>query len=429
MLAARLRTQAVQQSCFRALSVSASARVAPVVPATNWGAAKPSAAGKSAAVAPTNWGAPQPRPARTDNTEGFDRPRQPRNRGRGGGSGGDGGVDSENRQRTRGGGGNRGGDGGGFGLSRDRGDGGGFGQNRGRGDGGAFGQNRDRGDGGGFSQNRDRGGRGGGDGGGFGMKRDRGGARGDRPQGRTRDDSKSAPLSATNWGGSSRPSRQTEDAAPPERTKGKFSAPDAADDRGDGVDFDERGGDLDDRHGRRRGAPSTSRSLLHARDEAELPSVHHRSAKKADKGKGKGKADRFNKREWVLDEEADEDLAEQEALRRMQEVKAAQARAKAAAAAKAKREAMEKDVYIPANISVAQLAEKFGIKLVRLQRKMVELDMNEDMRRADYLLNADDATSLALEYNFNPIIDSERGYDIYPEPEEDASKCPLRPPV
>lgn len=51
------------------------------------------------------------------------------------------------------------------------------------------------------------------------------------------------------------------------------------------------------------------------------------------------------------------------------------------------------------------------------------------MRGSAFLLNVDDATSLALEYNLNPVIDSDRGYDIYPEPEDDLSKCPLRPPV
>lgn len=394
-LATRLvRTHAVQQSQVRALSVSAMAQAAPVLPSTNWGAM-----------------APPKRAARDDGPSGGsggnDRQRPPRNRGRG--DGGDG-FDGGNRQRNRGGNRDRQGDrgdrngGSGFGLSRGGDRGGDRGGERG-------GQRRDA---------RSQGGRERGGNDGF-FRRDNQQAEGRKPV-----------LPATSWGRppSSGPSRaQSADDLAPARGKGKVAEvvedSEPVFDIGDSADAE-----FEDRHGRKKRAAGDSRSLLHSRDgDLELPSVHHRSTRKADKKADKGKGGRFNKRDWILDEEADEELREQEALKKLQEEKAARARAKAAEKAKAARAAIEKDVYIPANISVSQLAEKFGVKLVRLQRKMVELGMEEDMRRADYLLNSDDASNLALEYNMNPIIDSERGYDIYPEPEEDPSACPLRPPV
>ncbi|BEI82798.1 hypothetical protein CcaverHIS002_0306660 [Cutaneotrichosporon cavernicola] len=209
--------------------------------------------------------------------------------------------------------------------------------------------------------------------------------------------------------------------APEDGAPARVGKPDEGDEAGRS-DVEEAG----DEEGRgRRRQQAASRSLLHShREEPELPATHHHRSK--DKKK---KGERFNKREWVLDEENDAELAEMDALKRMQEEKAARVRAKAAAEARKAREALEKDVYIPGNISVAQLADKFGVKVMHLQRKMVELGMGEDVRGAAFLLNVDDATSLALEYNLNPIIDSDRGYNIYPEPEDDPSKSPLRPPV
>ncbi|KLT45981.1 initiation factor 2 [Cutaneotrichosporon oleaginosum] len=396
MLAPRLRGAALQ---IRALHASATIRVDKPLAATNWG--NPSPAPKQA-VGATNWGAP---PAR--------KPQQQRPRNR----------DGPPRQQR---------DGGGFGMSAPRGErqdgGGGAGQwNRGRRDDGGGQRDRPPRHDGGIQRDRppprdnggERWGPRGGDGGRErGPRRDdggmaRGGNRGrERPQrdgGRDRDGAK--PLAATNWGSTD----VVEDT--PARGRNLDAAAESGPSRYAEAE-DEEG------RGRRRQAAS-SRSLLNAHlDEAELPSAQHRSVKEKKK-----KGERFNKREWVMDEENDADLAEMDSLKRKQQEKAERARAKAAAEARKAREALEKDVYIPGNISVAQLADKFGIKVLHLQRKMIELGMSEEVRSSAFLLNADDATSLALEYNLNPIIDSDRGYDIYPEVEEDLSKCPLRPPV
>lgn len=40
--------------------------------------------------------------------------------------------------------------------------------------------------------------------------------------------------------------------------------------------------------------------------------------------------------------------------------------------------------------------------------------MEEDARRPDFVLNGEQAVDLALEFNLNPIIDDDAGFDIRP---------------
>ncbi|KAE8541289.1 translation initiation factor IF-2 [Cryptococcus gattii VGV] len=90
----------------------------------------------------------------------------------------------------------------------------------------------------------------------------------------------------------------------------------------------------------------------------------------------------------------------------------------------------EKEVYIPRTISTGNLAKIFGVKLFPLQAKMIQLDMSEDQRRSDYLLSSEEACNIAIEYGYNPIVDDDASFDIYPDPDPvDGSERPLRPPV
>ncbi|WVO20572.1 translation initiation factor IF-2 [Cryptococcus decagattii] len=77
-----------------------------------------------------------------------------------------------------------------------------------------------------------------------------------------------------------------------------------------------------------------------------------------------------------------------------------------------------------------QLRPIFGVKLFPLQAKMMQLDMSEDQRRSDYLLSSEEACNIAIEYGYNPIVDDDASFDIYPDPDPvDGSERPLRPPV
>ena len=46
---------------------------------------------------------------------------------------------------------------------------------------------------------------------------------------------------------------------------------------------------------------------------------------------------------------------------------------------------------------------------------MNRIGMNEDQLRGDFLLGAEDACNIALEFGFNPTIDDEKTFDILPE--------------
>jgi len=147
-------------------------------------------------------------------------------------------------------------------------------------------------------------------------------------------------------------------------------------DRGRGWD------DSDEKHNRRRRdrEERESRSLLHTSHGDYLPPTRHHSDKK-----GKDK-DRGNKRTWVVDDDEALIAARDEFLRQEAEKarKAAERAKKEEKAKQARAAAIEKDVFIPDTISVAQLADKFGIKAIRLMRKMQQMGMPDMQCRPDY---------------------------------------------
>ena len=55
--------------------------------------------------------------------------------------------------------------------------------------------------------------------------------------------------------------------------------------------------------------------------------------------------------------------------------------------------------------------------------------MTEDQRRPDYIMSAEEAINIALEYGFDPIVDDEAAFDIYPDPEPEGIDRLPRPPV
>jgi FMN phosphatase YigB (HAD superfamily) len=88
---------------------------------------------------------------------------------------------------------------------------------------------------------------------------------------------------------------------------------------------------------------------------------------------------------WVTNDDAALAAARDEFLRQQAEKeRRAAERAAKEAAAKKKKAAVERDVFIPDTISVAQLAEKFGIKAVWLMRKMKGIGMEDIQCRPGY---------------------------------------------
>lgn len=139
------------------------------------------------------------------------------------------------------------------------------------------------------------------------------------------------------------------------------------------------------------------------------------------KAKGKDKRDAKDRdrdrREWVVmeeDEEAALLLEQMKAEKKRAADRAAKERAEAKAAAE-KKNRMLREVHIPLTLTVAQLAAKCRVRLPQMQRKMAQIGMTEEQRRADYFLNTDQAFELALEFNREPVLDSDKGFDLYPQ--------------
>lgn len=93
---------------------------------------------------------------------------------------------------------------------------------------------------------------------------------------------------------------------------------------------------------------------------------------------------------------------------------------------------VEREVFIPPSVRVGDLARIVDQKLPSLQRKMQRIGMTPEQCRSDYLLSAEDASLVAMEYGLSPIVDEEKSFDIYPDPPptpEELQALPSRPPV
>ncbi|CAE6475799.1 unnamed protein product [Rhizoctonia solani] len=140
-----------------------------------------------------------------------------------------------------------------------------------------------------------------------------------------------------------------------------------------------------------------------------LEEEREHAARRRDKGR----------REWATKEEMEMMEAEAEATRR----KKAQQKVKLIEV-----EDRSRDVYVPTAISVSNLARLLNLRIGRLQNKMYAVGMQDTAY--DHILTSDDASLLALEFGYNPVVDEDAAFDVYPEhPHPDPSSLPLRPPV
>ncbi|KAI5480549.1 hypothetical protein MNV49_000245 [Pseudohyphozyma bogoriensis] len=86
-----------------------------------------------------------------------------------------------------------------------------------------------------------------------------------------------------------------------------------------------------------------------------------------------------------------------------------------------------KKVVLPTTMRLENLTNLLGVKLFRLQKAMERVGLENT--NADRLLTAEDASLIALELNFDPTIDDEVAFDLYPLPTSSDPDLPLRPPV
>ncbi|KAN0102053.1 initiation factor 2 [Hyaloscypha variabilis] len=175
---------------------------------------------------------------------------------------------------------------------------------------------------------------------------------------------------------------------------------------------------------------SSSKAQFFAQEEEHRPARERKEKKararyseqpsyeSAPKGKDKDKARR--KERFVQNEEDEAALEEAEARA---EEKRRRKREKAA-----KKAAAPTPMLLPEYISVSNLAVALKVRLEDFIRKIDELGFEQTGH--DHILNAENAGLIAMEYNFEPIIDRSESQDLRPrDPPADPSILPQRPPV
>ncbi|KAJ2957298.1 hypothetical protein NQZ79_g6981 [Umbelopsis isabellina] len=167
----------------------------------------------------------------------------------------------------------------------------------------------------------------------------------------------------------------------------------------------------------------------------EPTKLHQRHVEKfTQEHKHKGDAKRSKKKE---EEKArireEERLA---AIKYEKELKAeAEAKEKKNRLEQEQAEKVQRDVYIPEVVNVANLARVLGIRLEQLISTMKNLEMeNTKHDHIDHIvllvLNADESSLIAMELDMNPIVDSQAALDLYPRAQpEDMSIFPSKPPI
>jgi translation initiation factor IF-2 len=143
-----------------------------------------------------------------------------------------------------------------------------------------------------------------------------------------------------------------------------------------------------------------------------------RSEKLEEAPRGRGR-DKMRRRQQFIEEYEDE----QESAAAKAELKRERKREKAA-----KKAATPTPILLPEYISVANLATALRVRVEDFIEKMEELGFEET--GYDHVLNGENAGLIAMEYNFEPIIDREMSEDLKARPTlENPSDLPSRPPV
>ena len=85
-------------------------------------------------------------------------------------------------------------------------------------------------------------------------------------------------------------------------------------------------------------------------------------------------------------------------------------------------------IYLPDYISIGNLATALRVRLEDFTRKMEDLGFEETNN--DYILDAETAGLIAVEFNYEPYLDTGETQDLVAQPvPEDVSLLPQRPPV
>ena len=169
-----------------------------------------------------------------------------------------------------------------------------------------------------------------------------------------------------------------------------------------------------------------SKNTLKMREEFIMePDVSARSAKvdSIPYGKVNDRARARRKQQWISDyDDVDEDRADARAKRQSKRQR------KEDKAARKKELAPPTPIILPDFISVSNLASVLRVGVEDLVQTMKSLGYGETDN--DHVLDNENAGFLALEYNFDPTVDSDDTVNLYARPAaEDKSSLPSRPPI
>ncbi|KAI9822471.1 MAG: hypothetical protein M1827_000190 [Pycnora praestabilis] len=166
-------------------------------------------------------------------------------------------------------------------------------------------------------------------------------------------------------------------------------------------------------------------TLSAQRSEKEVPPVHSAGEttsrfsrfEEQPRGRDRDRAKRRSQFVSEYDEDGDEEALRAERRKQRRKDKAAQ---KAVAPAV--------PIMLPEYISIANLAMALRVRKEDFIRRLESLGFEET--NYDYVLNAETAGLIAMEYNFEPIIDKSDSEDLQARPAaEHNSSLPQRPPV
>lgn len=143
----------------------------------------------------------------------------------------------------------------------------------------------------------------------------------------------------------------------------------------------------------------------------------------------RGKEKQRRRDEWARDEDADEPRSGKKRSFK-EKIQDARDRKKAKDRVKKQISAQKmKPIHLPEFISVNNLAHQLGTRYENFVERMEEMGFSDIGH--DHILTAENAGLIAMEYGFEPVIDTiVDGLDIVPEPlPEDMSQLPPRPPI
>ncbi|KAG4305776.1 hypothetical protein PORY_000686 [Pneumocystis oryctolagi] len=87
----------------------------------------------------------------------------------------------------------------------------------------------------------------------------------------------------------------------------------------------------------------------------------------------------------------------------------------------------KKSIVIPQAITISNLSQLLGLKFIKLSKKMKELGFTN--LNYDFLLTSEEASLIAMEYNYDPVVSKKESFDLYRQKNKEKMNFSSRIPV